>query len=465
MDKTSTATQPDPTSFADQLATGKRARDRVARSAHGTYEPAADRDPLGIIEQQNEGRFEALVPLRMARMSQDPFAFYRGTAALQAADLASGVDIGHYVVASGDAHLSNFGVYAARDRALVFDLNDFDEAAPAPWEWDVKRLVTSMLIASRANGLKPKTGLEIAQESARAYRYGIHRVSQLPAIDRYYLRQVVEGDAAGLHRSSRKAVEHTLKAAQKRTSQRVAAKIMEVAPDGSQMIREDPPKLFHVEPEIAALATQAILDYRATASPDINMLLSQYQLTDVARRVVGVGSVATRCYIAVFTGPHGEPLILQMKEAGRSVLDQFGGLDQRPDRPVLGIEASAEGGQRVVAFQRILQSTSDPFLGYIKSRDRGFYIRQFRDFNASFDIATLSKAALADYGRICGLTLARAHAQSPRAGVISGYLGKSPEFDRAVTRWAVDYEEQSRADFDAFTDAIAAGRFPTTDIA
>lgn len=203
--------------------------------------------------------------------------------------------------------------------------------------------------------------------------------------------------------------------------------------------------------------------YRGVTSPDVNVLLSQYSLTDVARRVVGVGSVGTRCYIAVLTGPSDEPLILQMKEAGRSVLDQYGGLDGRTDRPTSLIETSGRGGQRVITFQRILQAASDPFLGYVHGPERGFYLRQFRDFNASFSIEDLTAKALADYGRVCGLVLARAHGQSPGVGFLAGYLGSSESFDRAVTSWSIAYEKQSRADYDAFVAAIADGRFPTED--
>lgn len=451
------------TPHAAHIAAGKKARAQAPRSSQASYEPPSERDPLGIIERQNVPRFEPLVPLRMARMAQSPFAFFRGTAALQAADLAASVNSGHYVVASGDAHLSNFGIYAASDRTLVFDLNDFDEAGPAPWEWDLKRLVTSMVLAARDNGLPEGSQIQIAEACARAYRLSVHRIGGLSAIDRYYQRQVAEAGPL-LDEASVLALEHTLKAARKRTSERVAAKIMEVRADGTQRIKEQPPRTTHVEAELAASAGNIIDQYRTTVRPDIAVLLSQYELTDVARRVVGVGSVGTRCYIAVFTGPQGEPLILQMKEAGRSVLDEFGGVGQRLEGLPEHRTSYAEGGDRVVAFQQVLQATSDPFLGYVRSQERGFYIRQFRDFNVSFEISELAPPALQDYGQACAIALARAHVQSPGAGFIAGYLGKNGSFDRAVTTWSLAYADQSLADFEAFTAAIAAGRFPTTDL-
>ena len=447
-------------SFADHRADGRAARSRTPRSVHAEFVADPGRDPLGIIERQNADRLPDLVPLRMSRMAESPFAFYRGTAAIQAADLAGSPDSGRLVVACGDAHLTNFGIFAAPDRSLVFDLNDFDEAAIAPWEWDVKRLVTSVVIAADDNGFDAADAEAAALAATASYRITMRALAKRTALERYYQRSVAT-ELPGMSASSVKALNRTLKRAAKRTSSRVAAKIMETAPDGTQQIREQPPTLLHVESELEDRLGDLVAAYRRSASPDIALLLAQYTPTDVARRVVGVGSVGTRCTIAVFTGPHGEPLILQMKEAGRSVLDEYGELDRRPGRGITALDAPADGGERVVTFQRVLQSSSDAFLGHLQFGGRGFYVRQFRDFNASIEVSELDPPAFLDYVRACGHQLARAHAQSPGAGFIAGYLGSNDVFDRALTSWAQQYAARSLADYRAFVASIDAGRFET----
>ncbi|MFD5863888.1 DUF2252 domain-containing protein [Agromyces sp. NPDC127015] len=441
---------------------GREARQHAKRSRHARYEPPEHRDPLGIIERQNADRLQALVPLRMARMAESPFAFFRGTAALQAADLASSIDTGFFVVACGDAHISNFGVFAAPDRSLVFDLNDFDEASLAPWEWDLKRLATSVVIGARSNGFDDDTGREAAAHAVAAYRRSIHRMTDLSPVERFYLRDL-GNPAGGRHASSRLAIRRVVKDASKRTSERVAAKIMDRDASGAPFIREQPPTLTHVPAEIEARLGGIVEDYLRTVPPDVAMLMSQYTATDVARRVVGVGSVGTRCFIVVFAGSHGDVVILQVKEAGRSVLDEFGGLRDREDRPPSARIDELTGGARVVTLQRILQSTSDLFLGHITVEGRGYYVRQFRDLNASFDLADLDRPAFFDYVEACATKLARAHSQSPRAGFIAGYTGRSKRFDEAIAEWSLAYAEQSRADYEAFCAAIEAGRFPVAE--
>jgi uncharacterized protein (DUF2252 family) len=449
---------PEITTSDARYQQGRDHRATLPRRSHSAFVPAPDRDPIGILEMQNADRLQNLVPLRMRRMLADPFAFYRGTAALQAADLAHEATTGADVVLCGDAHISNFGIYASPQRTLVFDLNDFDEAALGPWEWDVKRLVTSVVIAGRSKELGERTVREVALRSARAYRESLRASLSLDPVSRYYLRAEVVRGQSRFGAKTQKVIDRVIKDSQKRTSERVFSRITEVAADGSVRIVEEPPTLTHVEPEIEERLTELLAQYRETVSPDIGLLLSQYTATDVARRVVGVGSVGTRCFIIMLTGPAGEPLVLQVKEATESVLHQYGGLERRVAPGTDAAIMAAHDGYRVVTGQRIIQAVSDPFLGYLSVAGRGFYVRQFRDRNVSFDIPALGLEPFSDYVDACGALLARAHAQSPAASFIAGYLGTASAFDAAVVDWALSYADQSRADFDALGDAVASGR-------
>ncbi|MET0726590.1 MAG: DUF2252 domain-containing protein [Leifsonia sp.] len=449
------------TSTDEQYAAGKAKRADLPRRAQAEYVAPANRDPLGILEHQNADRLDWLVGLRMQRMLQDPFAFYRGTAALQAADLADSPRSGADVVLCGDAHIANFGLYASPQRTLVFDLNDFDEAAVGPWEWDVKRLVTSVIIAGRHNGYKRNRQRSAALAAARSYRIAVRGSLELDPLSRYYLRAEVSVGSSRFGAETQKVIDRAVRSSERRTSERVFSKITEVAEDGSVRIIEQPPTLAHVPTEIEEQLGAIVDLYRETVAPDISLLLSQYTPTDVARRVVGVGSVGTRCFIVVLTGPHGSPLILQVKEANESVLHQFGGLERQLVPGVDPTAMAAEDGYRVVSLQRILQAVSDPFLGYLTVGGRGFYVRQFRDRNVSFDIPSLDEQPFEDYVDACGALLARAHTQSSAAAFIGGYLGSANTFDEAVVDWAEAYADQSLADFEALRDAVAAGRFPT----
>ncbi|WP_419818760.1 DUF2252 domain-containing protein [Glaciibacter flavus] len=440
---------------------GRAARAQVPRSAHAEYRPSPERDPLGIIERQNADRLDWLVPLRTERMLASPFAFYRGTAALQAADLAGGVTTGAHVTLCGDAHITNFGLYASPQRTLVFDLNDFDESAAGPWEWDVKRLVTSVIVAGREKGFEAKRIRSAAVASARSYRTSLAGFLRLDPLRRFYLRADVETRMTPFGASTRHAIADAVSASKKRTSARAFAKITERADDGSVRIVEQPPTLTHVPAEMEARVGALVELYLATLPPELALLLSQYTATDVARRVVGVGSVGTRCYIVVLTGPLGEPLVLQVKEAGRSVLNEYGAL---PPIATPGVDAGQlvdDPGYRVVASQRILQAVSDPFLGYLSVDGRGYYVRQFRDRNVSFDVAALGQKPFTDYVAACASMLARAHAQSPDAAFVSGYLGGSSVFDEAVVDWSEAYADQSFADFTAFRAAQASASTPS----
>jgi uncharacterized protein (DUF2252 family) len=391
----------------------------------------------------------------MNRMLQNPFTFYRGTAALQAADLAEGPTTGADVTICGDAHLANFGLFSSPQRTMVFDLNDFDEAAYGPWEWDVKRFVTSVVIAAQHKGFNADRTETAALEAAASYRIGLRQMVDLPLLERYYLRGDVKRGSPNLHHTSQAVVDRALKAAEKRTSERVIQKITRRAEDGTVFIAEDPPTLTHI-PGGDELQVEDIVDrYRSTLSPDISLLLSQYTATDVVRRVVGVGSVGTRCYLVVFTGPRAEPLVLQVKEARRSVLTEFGGAAPVPPT----VHAPSDDrlhGYRVVGNQRILQAVSDPFLGYIDVGERSYYVRQFRDRNVSLNLDSLGRRPFNDYVDACGTSLARGHAQSPNAPFIAGYMGSATTFDDAIVQWAMAYAEQSLKDFHALRASFAS---------
>ncbi|MFF1574685.1 DUF2252 domain-containing protein [Leifsonia sp. NPDC058292] len=448
----------------ERFQRGRAARAALPRSAHGRYEADAHRDPLGVLDRQHETRLPDLVPLRVARMLQNPFAFYRGTAAIQAADLAGEANTGAGVVLCGDAHIGNFGLFASPERSMVFDLNDFDEAAFGPWEWDVKRLVTSVVIAARSRGATEAQTRRAASLAAHAYRDALHRSLELDVTDRFFQAAVVQGGRQ-FGKQTQKLVKAAVKSSEKRTSARVIARITETADDGSLHLIESPPRLTHVGPEIESRVAEVIDLYRASVTPDVSLLLAQHTITDVARRVVGVGSVGSRCFIVVLTGPHGEPLILQLKEASDSVIHEFG---RAPKNPISGVNPdtfSANHGYRVTANQRILQAVSDPFLGHVTFEGYGFYVRQFRDRNVSFEIADMADETFEDYAYACATILARAHSRSPDGAFIAGYIGRGTAFTDAVIEWSHAYADQSLADFEALRAAVVAGRFESAPLA
>ncbi|MFF1634546.1 DUF2252 domain-containing protein [Leifsonia sp. NPDC058248] len=442
----------------EKLDQGRAARATVPRTSHARYQPDAHRDPLGVLERQNEKRLPDLVPLRMSRMLQDPFAFYRGTAAIQAADLAGGPNTGATVAICGDAHIGNFGLFASPERSMVFDLNDFDEATLGPWEWDVKRLVTSVVIAARARGAGTEEVREAASRAAAAYRNGLREALRVDVVERFF-RAAVVNDGHQFGKASRVVVQAAMKAADKRTAKRLIARITETAEDGSVRVIESPPRLTHVGPAIERRVSEVIERYRTTVTSDISLLLAQHTITDAARRVVGVGSVGTQCYIVVLTGPAGEPLVLQVKEATDSVIHEFGHVPVGTVDGVDPVILAANPGYRVTAHQRILQAVSDPFLGYLTVAGIGFYVRQFRDKNVSFPIAAMPAEAFTEYVTACSTILARAHSRSPDGAFIAGYIGTGSAFADAVVDWSHAYADQSLLDFEALQEAVDAGRF------
>lgn len=437
-------------------------RRETPRSAHSMLVLGDDRDPLGILEDQNETRLADLIPVRIGRMLQSPFAFYRGTAGVMAADLRHGPSTGVPVVCCGDAHISNFGLFASPERRVLFDLNDFDEASNAPWEWDVKRLVASVVIGGRDKGLSDDACADAARDAARNYRETLRKLCERTALERYYF--TVEADLKVIKPENRKTVRRTVDKARSRTSEQVLRKLVST---DDMRIKDVPPVTQHVDHASIEELDNLFAQYRRTLRADVALLLSQFRIVDYVLRVVGVGSVGTRCYIVLFVGPGDEPLFLQVKEAPPSVLETYGGQPfALPGRfPVLnkGVQ-----GFRVVSGQRILQAQSDPFLGWIQGRAGDqrserpvdYYIRQFRDMKGSFEVGELTAAQFRQYGTICARLLARAHSQSPEFATIGGYLGKSEAFDDAVAVWAMEYADQAERDYADLEKAVKRGRFP-----
>jgi len=441
-----------PPSRAAQARAGRDARRTTPRRTLAQL-TTSGRDPLGILERQNATRVPELIPLRTERMSASPFTFYRGTAALMAADLARDAGTGIHVASCGDAHVANFGYYASPQRTLVFDLNDFDEAAWAPWEWDVKRLVTSIVIAGQATGRDDAVVRDAALATVRTYARSIAAYVQRSPVERYYEHFDAAGALAMVDRQGRKVVKSAIRGAQRRTGERAARKLTEADADGRLRFIEAPPTMTHADARVQEGVQRAVDEYLQTVNIDIRVLLQNYVASDTVRRVVGVGSVGTRCYVTVLQDGDGNALLLQTKEAGRSVLIEHGGRVQ-PPAVAAHIAAHGEGG-RVVALQRVLQGVSDPFLGHMKAGPVHYYVRQFRDMKGGIDAETLDDAPFALYARACATTLARAHSQSPNAAVVAGYLGDGRSAGEAIVAWSYAYADLSRADYDAFVAASA----------
>ena len=415
-------------------------------------------DPVGTLEAQNATRVPELVPIRHGRMIVSPFTFYRGGAGIMAWDLAQAPTTGLRVQCCGDAHLSNFGVFAAPDRRLVFDLNDFDETLPAPFEWDLKRLVASVVVAARDNGHRPKEQRAAARAAAAGYRKVMATAATMRFMDVWYTRVDVDELFAELGRTedkaTRKAAQKNLAKARRRTSLGSLAKFAEPV-DGVYRIKDVPPVIVHPPEELRAqfdeIVQQGLIDYASSLAADRRLVLGHYHLVDYARKVVGVGSVGTEAFMVLLMGTRDDdPLFLQIKEASTSVLEPFAGASEY-EHP----------GERVVQGQRLMQSASDAFLGWISGSGehrRAFYVRQLRDMKGSAAIEGMPPERLALYARICGATLARSHARTGDAAQISAYLGDDDTADRALERFAVAYADQNDADYAAFVQAANDGR-------
>jgi uncharacterized protein (DUF2252 family) len=449
--------------LSEQFALGAELRQSMRRRDHVRFE-VCERDPIAVMEQQHATRVPELVPVRVGRMMQSPFACFRGSAAQMAADLKDAPRTGVIVVADGDAHVANFGLFASPERRVVFDLNDFDEANPAPWEWDVKRMGASIVLAGRDIGASEDSCRDIVVAAASAYRKTLKRLYGMTALERFYFRV----ETRDLERVAGEAGREVLAAAEKRAHRRTSDRALQTIPtqdvDGRMRIVDDPPLLRHAGLVASDTVPDLVRDYQRTAAVDIAVLLEQYELVDSALRVVGVGSVGTRCDIALLIGPAGEPLILQVKEAPQSVLVTYGGMPrQRAGRRVVAQPAHGREGFRVVAGQRVMQAVSDRFLGWFEHQGRDYYVRQFRDMKASIDLSTLTPDVLLGYARLCGGILARAHAQSPDGAVIRGYLGRGESFDGAIATWSRLYADQAEKDHAALVAAVGSGRLEAAE--
>jgi uncharacterized protein (DUF2252 family) len=452
---------------AERATRGKAARAEVPLESHAGFDPPPDRpDPIALLQEQAKTRVPDLVPVRYGRMMVSPFAYYRGAALPMASDLATTPVSGLPVQACGDAHLFNFGVFGSAERRLVFDVNDFDETLPGPWEWDVKRLAASMEVAARGNGFRGKKRRQIVAYTVGAYRQAMRSFAGMGDLDVWYARADMDELRAQyedqLKARQRKALDKDLAKARTRDSMQEVTKLTRMV-DGRPRIISDPPLIVPMDEVLPgktdrnafeAQIADLIASYRRSLEADRRYLLEQYEFTDSARKVVGVGSVGTRCWIILLHGrDQSDPLFLQVKEAEQSVLSRF-----------VGATTFANQGQRVVTGQRLMQASSDIFVGWQRAaagpdvEERDFYVRQLRDWKGSADVEDMVPRTMRRYGQLCGWTLARAHARSGDRIAIAAYLGASDTFDQAVIEFAGAYADQNEKDHQALVAAAASGR-------
>jgi uncharacterized protein (DUF2252 family) len=462
--------EPGPRPNREQrVARGKAARAEVPRTSHAEFTPGSDRsDPLALLERQGLTRVPELLPIRYGRMASSAFAFFRGAALPMASDLARTPRSGLMVQACGDAHLANFGLFASPERKLVFDVNDFDETLPGPWEWDVKRLATSLEIAARSNNFSTKERRRIVLATVAAYRRAMRGFAGVDTLDVWYAHAdadtIMSLSDVRLRGTERKALERATRKARTKDNLGALGRFAGIK-DGVARINAVPPLIVPLR-DLVDSATdvdvleqqlrQILLTYRATLEPDRRVLLDQYRLVDIARKVVGVGSVGTRAWMLLLLGDDGDddldPLFLQAKEAGPSVLEEF-----------VGASEFENSGQRVVVGQRLMQAVSDIFLGWVRmdgldGQTRDFYLRQLRDWKGSAEVETMIPKGMQAYGEVCGWTLARAHARSGDRIALATYLGNSEAFDVAIEAFACAYADQNERDHQQLVQAIASGR-------
>jgi len=437
-------------SRADRLEIGKQLRATLPREHHAAWSPTASRrDPVDILEESNQLRVPELTPLRYGRMLQSPFTFFRGSAALMAYDLSSLPHTGVHVQACGDCHLLNFGLFATPERNLVFDINDFDETLPAPWEWDVKRLAASFVIASRDQGLSDREGRAAVEACMRVYREHLREFSDMSPLEVWYSKLDMQTIIAmSPDAETRKRRKQIAAKARERTIDYVFPKIVKQVA-GQYRFVDQPPVLYHLsEPDAESRFREGLQDYRLSLPDDRRVLFDRYQLQDFAVKAVGIGSVGTRCFVLLMFSEENHPLILQVKEARPSVLE-----------PYTSRSRYDNDGQRVVAGQRLMQSSSDIFLGWVRGRSGfDFYLRQLRDMKMSAPLEQATAAQFQMYAELCGMTLARAHAKAGDSATISGYLGKGDTFDEALADFAVAYADQTEQDYQRLLAAEQSGR-------
>lgn len=431
---------------------GKALREKIPRNAHAECKPRSkSQDPIKLLEESDADRIPGLIPVKYQRMGVSPFTFFRGAAILQARDLASAPVSGITVQACGDCHLANFGGFASPERVLVFDINDFDETFPGPWEWDIKRLGASLVLAARDCGFSKSTARDAARAAARSYRERMAEFAEMNALDVWYaevsidaLREHFRKDPHMLARLSAKQ-----KQARSQNSEAVIPKLTALE-DGHRKIKDNPPVIFHFQKYVADFEKRRekfTEDYKKSLPPDRQRLYERYRYQDSAVKVVGVGSVGTRCYLSLLLADENDPLFLQFKEARRSVLESPNGKSRY-----------AHQGFRVVEGLRVMQAASDIFLGWASTRGHDYYVRQFRDMKVSADIDTFKPRTLLGYADMCGWALARAHAKSGDAAMIAGYLGSTDQFDDALALYSEAYADQAERDYEAFQLAIHSGR-------
>ena len=446
------------------MTDGRTARRATPRSSHADWAPAADRaDPVDTLVAQGATRVQELLPIRYGRMLESPFAFYRGAAAIMAADLAATPTSGIRTQLCGDAHLSNFGGYAAPDRSLVFDLNDFDETLPGPWEWDLKRLVASFAVAGRDRGFDQREREKATRAAARSYREAMRAFAGMRAIDLWYLRleidTMIERWQAQVSARRRKSVERAAAKARTKDNLRAFSKLTQLV-DGQPRFRSDPPLLVPIrelvpeagERELEAQLRRLLRDYQRSLPPHHRRLLERYRAVDFARKLVGVGSVGTRAWTVLLLGPReGEdPLFLQVKEASASVLE-----------PYTRASRARTEGRRVVEGQQLMQAASDILLGHLRvngDEPRDYYVRQLWDNKASAEVELMDARTLRVYAEICGWTLARAHARAGEPEAIAAYAGRGDTLDRALAAFAEAYADQNERDHAALAGAVHDGR-------
>ena len=437
----------------ERLAAGKALREKCPRTSHATWKRPANRpDPVELVLAAERGRHTKLLPLRHGRMVRSAFTFYRGAALTMASDLASTPVTGVRVQCCGDAHLSNFGGFATPERRVIFAINDLDETLPAPWEWDVKRLVTSFVVASRDNRLRDDVARDMALTCARTYREAMAEYSEMRTLELWYHSLGADELVATIEDPDIR--DRALKRLQKERGKSVAEDIFPklVEQKGKvPLIKDQLPTIFHAEGHPPGEVQQAVLEaleaYRTTLHPSHRNLLERYQLRDVALKVVGIGSVGTLCWVMLFTAGEGDPLFLQVKEARSSVLEPYAGRSPFPNR-----------GQRVINGYRLMQPASDIFLGWTSGPRRDYFVRQLRDIKISVRVETFGRIEMEVYATWCGRALALSHARAGHPAVLSGYMGRGDTFDQAVASFAMAYADQNERDHAALARAVKQGK-------
>lgn len=458
-DNTKVATAPTPAantphrSHAEHEALGKALRQSVPRDSHAKWrKPTGRVDPIAFLQDSDKERLPELVPIRWGRMLASPFAFYRGSAGLMAADLVKTPTTGLRVQACGDCHLMNFGGFATPERSIIFDMNDFDETLPAPFEWDVKRLAASFVLAARSLGFSDAKGRDVAETAARNYRKRLREFAEMHPTEVWYTRLTADDMISTLPKSRRNLLLDRIEKALERSGSEMDFPKLGQVVGGQPSIRDAPPLIFHPEvtrlPAFKGVIDTMLVEYRETLSEDRRTLLDRYRPMDAAIKVVGIGSVGRRCWILLMMSTSNEPLFLQFKEAAASVLEPFA-----------GASAYVHHGKRIVMGQRLMQPTSDIFLGWVTGANGiHFYVRQLRDVKIKPLIETFDEEMLDLFAKTCGTVLARAHAKAGGVSQISGYLGSGDDFDEAMGRFAIAYADQAERDHAALKAAVRQGK-------